>query len=340
MTVQHGAIRRRSGFPYEMPTAPPWNAPTFCEVPTYDNTGAFVHFSVIDMHREIGKDWRGWRFWGSLTPFYQDNDDVENPSIVASEDGYHWVLPNGVKNPVYPEPTLGTGMWNADTDLMYDPDSDHLVLSFQGQREGTLVQDQVFARSPDGIRWPIRASAGGLEGLYAKVASASIYRDADGSWLMYGVYTGGSGALGIRTLMRWRSDHASGPYFGAGEELDISEAQFNLWGGPWHNENMIDLDGIHRMLVWTGWDRQYIYPCSSTDGLSWSVGDVLLRPAQYEPTLAESDPPRWDHVELYRGSFLDLGDRFRVYYAGKSVETDWRLGCVDVPRTVFPAPPA
>lgn len=336
MIVRHGAVRRRSGFPYEMPTAPPWNAPTFCEVPTYDNTGAFVHFSIVDMHREVGHDWHGWRYWGSLTPYFQGNDDVENPSIVVSSDGFHWVVPNGVQNPIYPEPTLGLNMWNADSDIAYDPKSDALVMTFQGEREGLVAQDQVFAISPDGTHWPMRASSGGLETMYQRCASASIFRDTDGTWLMYAVYTGGGGAVGIRTLMRWRSDNPCGPWHSR-EDLVISEEEMNVWGGPWHVEALLDTEGVYRLLVWSGWTRQYVYPCSSTDGLSWSVGDVLLRAGQYEPSLAD-DMDRWDRNELYRGSFLDLGDRFRVYYAGHGPD-DWRLGCVDVPRSVFPNPP-
>lgn len=336
-----GAVKRRSGPPYPMPTAPPWNAPTYCDLPTYDNTGSGLHIAVVDMHNEIGKDWRGWRYWAAFTPYYRQNARLENPSIIVSADGWHWVLPTGLRNPIYPAPPNPIS-WNADTDLAYDPGSDTLVLGYQGWREGLWIsQEQVGARSVDGVRWPPRAWTSGMGEMWAKVASASIVQAADGSWQLYGVYTAGSGSSGIRQMRRWTSGHATGPWLGEGE------ATTGLTGFPldglWHAEVLLD-NGIYRALIWAGWTKGLVFACSSTDGLAWSRSiDPILRPSSDEPSLAGLN--RWDSSETYRGSFTphENGTHYRVWYSGTpggaTSDLSWRIGYTEIPKSAWPLPP-
>ena len=336
-----GAVRRRSGAPHAIPTAAPHNVSTYCDLPTYENTGSGLHFSVVDMHNEVGHDWNGWRYWAAFTPYYQQDSRLENPSIVVSADGWHWVVPRGVVNPIYgppPNPIL----WNADTDLAYDPASDSMVLIFQGQRDGLwLAQDQLVARSQDGVRWPARAWSAGMLPQFSRCASGSLFRDADGSWLMYAVYTGGGGGAGVRQMRRWRSTEATGPWLGEGE-VPSGLTGFPL-DGLWHSEVMRDADGIYRALLWVGWTKGLVYAASSTDGLAWArSADPVLRPSSDEPTLAGLN--RWDSSELYRGSFTDAGSYFRVWYSGtpggKTTATSWRIGYTEIPKSAWPAPPA
>lgn len=334
-----GAVKRRSGAPYPMPTTPPWNVPTYCDVPTYDNTGSSLHFSVIDMHNEIGRDWRGWRYWASTTPYYQQDMRLENPSILTSHDGYHWVVPQGAKNPIYDAPA-NPGLWNADSDIAYDPATDTLVMTWQGQREGLwTAQDQLFARSPDGVRWQPLGSSALLPVEYSRCASASLLRDADGTWLFYAVWTGGGGQAGVRKMMRWRADHPTGPW-GSREEI-TGMAGYPL-DGLWHAEVIRDSDGVFRALLWIGWTKGLIYAASSLDGVAWvSTANPILRPAGDEGLTG-----RWDQTETYRGSFTphENGTHYRVWYSGtpggSTTDTSWRIGYTEIPKTEWPAPPA
>lgn len=333
-----GAVKRRSGAPYAIPTEAPYNAPTFCDVPTYDNTGSSLHFSVIDMHQEIGRDWRGWRFWATMTPYYQQNMRLENPSIIVSHDGYHWVLPNGLKNPIFPAPT-NPAYWNADGDIAYDPSNDTIVLGYQSGEWG----GQCFARSYDGAQWPARAGKSGQASVESSSASQSILRDSDGSWLLYAVYTAGSGESGFRTVMRWRSDHSGGPFLSPGQACTgLNKNTFPL-DGPWHMEVLLD-NGIYRALIWAGWTKGLVFPASSSDGLAWSrSANPILRPSADEPSLAGLS--RWDSSETYRGSFTphENGTHYRVWYSGtpggKTTTTSWRIGYTEIPKSAWPAPP-
>ena len=330
-----GAVKRRSGPPYTMPTTAPYNVPVYCDVPTYDQTGSSLHFSVIDMHSEMGRNWRGWRYWACMTPYFRQNYRLENPSIIVSNDGFHWVLPNGIRNPVFPPPR-NLARWNADGDIAYDPDSDQIVMLFAA---ADLKDGIGFARSRDGVSWP--SAPGPVGNTDHMGGSPSIFRDTDGRWTIYSVWSGGTGSTGIRVMRRHRADHSGGPYSEPG--VDCTGLGGMHADGMWHAEVLVDSSGIYRALVWAGWTSGHVYACSSTDGVAWSrTATPVLRPSGVEPSL--SGLSRWDSSETYRGSFTEASDHWKVWYAGTpggtTTDTSWRIGYTQLPKSVFPAPPA
>lgn len=82
-------------------------------IPTYDGSGQCVHPSV----RYIQGGWAGYEWWMAFTPYPKGDATYENPSLVASHDGIHWIVPAGLTNPIDPTPPHGH---NADTELIYD----------------------------------------------------------------------------------------------------------------------------------------------------------------------------------------------------------------------------
>jgi hypothetical protein len=82
-------------------------------ITTPDGTGRAVHPSVL--YRPGGAAFGGYDWWMGFTPYA--NDTQENPCILASTDGYTWVVPAGISNPLDPDP--GTPQHNSDTELVY-----------------------------------------------------------------------------------------------------------------------------------------------------------------------------------------------------------------------------
>lgn len=52
----------------------------------------------------LNEEWNGHRYWAIYTPNVMNISIYENPSIVASDDGVHWVEPEGLSNPIEPQP--------------------------------------------------------------------------------------------------------------------------------------------------------------------------------------------------------------------------------------------
>lgn len=306
------AVARRRGPGETFPAESPYNVPTYTTTPTPDGSGSVVHPDVIDFRNEpavAGSTWNGWRYWMAVTPYFNTNDDLENPCILVSQDGKTWQVPNGLSNPVYPWP--GGAQYNSDTDIAYNPEADELVLIY---RTGTLAP--VIARSANGVTWPPSASA--ISIAYAgELLSPALVRLGANSWAMYAV------AESPRKVQRWTSTDLStwaGP-------VDVTGIT-GMAATPWHLD-VIRAHGRFWMLVNT-YTPDLLYAASSIDGIAWTLNTAAVM----VPTFA------WDSEWIYRATLQphESGDRFRVWYSARG-SASWRVGYTQIPLTEWPAIP-
>lgn len=314
---------------YVPATSPPYNSPMRLVTPTYDGSGDAIHPSVIDFG-ETG--WNGWRYWMVHTPFHDNDDNLENPSIAVSNNGYYWQLPLGAPDPLYPAPP-GTG-FNSDTHLVYDPDADEIIVLFR-QTLDRSAHTYYIARSGDGVTWPATPTALSLTwvGSDVQAISPSLIRVAAGDWRIFAL------SYVSKALTMWKAPAAEGPWAGPFNTVGVGV------GGPtwnWHLGVHLDDTGVFRALV----DRGPVHegrddgyrPSSSPDGMTWSTTTSDF--------MDVTAPPAWDSGELYRAIAIDdeAGTHFRVWYSAHTTPEEgpnvWGLGYAEVPRTVWPAPPA
>jgi hypothetical protein len=90
------------------------NADQNLNIPTYDGSGQNVHPSLVYFEEPFNS----WKYWMAITPYADSNEDLENPSIVVSNDGNTWQVPEGLTNPIIPHP--GGQEFNSDPTLFYD----------------------------------------------------------------------------------------------------------------------------------------------------------------------------------------------------------------------------
>lgn len=295
--------------PYTIPTSAPWNAPENITIPTYDGSNSLVHPDVVD----FGVRWNGYRFWMAMTPYPNSNDDYENPSVVASNDGWEWVVPAGITNPIYPQPSI---RWNSDTDLSYDSTSDELVLVYRD--ENFIPQ---VARSSDGVTWPTSPTAVTWTSMGSEALSPSLVRESDGTWSMWAL------ALSPRKLWRWSGTAPEGTWAAPTECTGIPDTAWHL--------DVIAYKGVYYALIADGSEGQDpmpIYAATSVDGLAWSRGTAgLISPSG----------SGWDATRLYRATLQphENGTHMRVWYPALGAQT-WRVGLTHVPLAEWPTPPA
>ncbi len=113
-------------------------------IPTYDGSGQANHPGVIDFLTEFGmRSWAGYRYWMSMTPYPQDNDGYENPSILVSNDGVRWTRPKGLRAPLATPSGGFVHLKNhlSDPDLVYDAKANRLVL-FYRENEGSQADSR------------------------------------------------------------------------------------------------------------------------------------------------------------------------------------------------------
>lgn len=325
MTILIAGARRRDHpevphvdtTPYAMPTSAPYNVPSYAITPTYDGTGSAIHPSVLDFKQINGGTWRGWRYWMAVTPFYGSNDQLENPSILVSRDGYTWQEPLAGLNPIYPTPP---GSFNADTEIEYDADTDELVLIYKGP--GPTFNPRT-ARSADGITWPATASEFVWPTVTAEQVSPALIRLGPSSWACW------TNTTGTKSIHRWTTTNPTS----------------GVWSGPtvctgfgarlqstWHHDVVLH-DGIYRMLVSEWGTTRLIFAASSLDGVAWTYDTAA--------SLLVKVPGSWDSGDQYRPTLTphENGTHMRVWYSAVG-SASWRIGYTQIPISAWPAPPA
>jgi len=151
-------------------------------LPSYDLSDQGIHPSVIDFLQDYGIAlFNGYRYWMAYSPYTNQDDLKENPSILASNDKVTWVVPTGLTNPIEPAPTDGT-YW-ADTEIVYDLDNVRLICYYRGFNAGQTEFYTYAQTSLDGSVWSAKQlvlteTEGG--------GSPTIFKEND-LWVMYDV---------------------------------------------------------------------------------------------------------------------------------------------------------
>lgn len=306
--------------PYTLPSEPPYNAPVAAITPTYDGSGQAVHPSVVD----FGTAWHGFRYWCAITPYPGANDRYEDPSVIASHDGYTWQVPAGLTNPLYPAPAAPG--FNSDTHLVYDPAAGELVLYYRETLDASTFTHWVM-RSGDAVTWSARVNINlPTEGV--QILSPALVYVAQGDWRLFGL----TRAPEPRVFQMWTSSSPEGPWSGPYGCVGLRDFTY-----PWHLD-VLYFDG----LFWLTVDRGPYYlaqpdglrAATSRDGITWT--------AAAEDFMEKGGTGAWDEQQLYRASIQphEDGTRHRMWYSATSEDNEWRTGFTAVPRSEWPTPPA
>lgn len=305
--------------PYPMPTAAPYHVP-YAITPTGDGSGSVVHPGVIDMGTN---GWRGWRYWMAVTGYWLTNDQMENPHILASNDGYHWHVPAGLTNPIYPAPPAPR--FNSDTDIAYDATNDRLVMIYR-ELLADGSQQTLIATSSDGTTWPATATPLDWDrvGGTGQHLSPSIVCRGPGDWWLFSI-----GRTDMH-LYYHRATDPTGRWTGP-----VSLGRPNL-GHPqlyaWHLD--VDWDGTAFRAVADLGPRYLGRPDGYRAGTIDADGTTQIWASENFMELRDHG---WDTTELYRATITphEDGTHFRMWYSADGNES-WRLGYTQVPRSLWP----
>ena len=202
----------------------PIGQPVELTIPCYDGENQPVHPSVV----YIPTGFNGYKYWMSFTPYTRGSSAVENPSIVASNDGITWVVPDGLTNPLVQTPSDG---YNRDAELVYIAETSPAKLRiYWGVNSGKGY----YKESTDGITWSDSVE---LNGAPFGSGQSSVIRNGNGKWIAYsqpiGAFYSPSGNLGS-----YISDD--------GQNWDLNEPIVtNLNGKVWHIGSLNDGCGYH-----------------------------------------------------------------------------------------------
>lgn len=290
------------------------NAAAPLVTPTYDGSGQTVEPTVLF----FPDGWRGHHYWMAVSPYPHSNAAYENPSILVSEDGLAWSVPEGLVNPLA-TPDHGA---LADATIVYDGASDELWMYYLEElREGDAgVHWQILRRmtSQDGIHWSKWTQL--LEGTPYPLESPSIVKKG-AEFLMWTVDIAPKGctAQSSRVLERSSPD---GVHWTEPAVSGIEIPGYVVW-----HVNMTQVASTGQLLA---------VVTAFANGLSCHHTELFLARMESDrwvtstkPLLVPEEPPAWDDRCIYRSSLLydEAQQRLRVWYSAQEVRTNaWHLG--------------
>ncbi len=283
-------------------------------VPTYDGSGQAVHPDVFELPGASAS------FLLAMTPYTFTDDYLENPSILASNDGLRFHEEAQGLNPLAPPPPFDH---NDDPDLSLEGGT-YTILYLETLRP--KKQNLVRLRSEDRLSWrrdvllsyslegprpeplivsPAQAKAGARAFLYYVNTSSSPYR------IEY---------LEAETPEAWDKALARLPSF---DRLSFV---------PWHLDIVEGGEYFYMLLTEVfplAAGRSFdLHVARSRDLVNWELGSRVF--AQ-KPFGCRS---------LYRASALGRGGELFVYFSYESGSGQWRIGLVRKSlEALFPSSP-
>jgi hypothetical protein len=256
------------------------------DIPTYDGDPSVGHPSVVF----VPEGWNGYRYWMAFTPF--PDGRRENPSIVVSQDGIRWWVPDGLSNPVVSADEIRRAgyRYNSDPELVLTPAG--RMLLYYRPFSGAGNEAILYKRSQDGVAWSSGQMVLSNQARYpVELLSPAVEVDMDGVLVMWTV----NGLnLGRRVIERRTS--VDGLQWSPPERCAVPRGV-----NPWHLD-VVAASGLYHMLVN---DRSRLFYWTSDDGRTWTgsrrkavsrSGTVHDARGHYRSTFVptRSPSPRWD----------------------------------------------
>lgn len=260
--------------------------------PTYDGSGQGIHPSVV----YFADGWHGYKYWMAMTPYPNGNDEYENPSIIASNDGATFEVPAGLTNPIYPAPPAGH---NNDTELIYDSVADKLrvywldcrrAIECVGFETETWYDHQylMYMETPDGVNWSAAAiSIDWNLAIGDRFILSPAIAKVGNVWKLYYIDASGSRPIFMR-------ESADALTWGAEQAVIMNVTSAVL---PWHLEVKYISELNQYWLVYCMYGTSAdIYFAVGTDGLNFN-----RYPRKF--IAKGNSTAAWD-ATLYRTSFI------------------------------------
>ena len=256
--------------------------------PTYDGSGQLMHPSVW----RFDSAWNGYLYWMVGTPYPASAEAYENPSIIASNDGETWVVPDGLTNPLDTPPVDGH---LADTNIVYDPDADELRVYYLRMDDGANLQTLMLVRSSDGVTWSEPEALNVTCPLDGDVElSPAVVRRSATEW-HYWAYNYRHARATWHVVHRTSTDGLTW-----GESADCT-----LSSGP--SPLQLEVRWIESLNCYLMMVSPNLWLQTSTDGVTWSWPSTSA--------VMYGRAGEWDAM-IYKATVVAEGDLLRFWYTG------------------------
>lgn len=273
------------------------NAINYLHIPTYDDSNQAVHPSVLYFENE----WNEWKYWMAMTPYPFGNSQYEDPSILVSNDGKIWKVPEGLKNPLITPPVHG---YNADPDIVYNSETDELWIYFLRYWSDKKIVKMAMIKSNNGITWSKPDYL--IEWNLNECDNGRSYTivKQDSLWHLW--YQRGKDVPCVEYRRSSNGIKWSEPI-----KVNIVQKGYKIW----------HLDIIYVVEKEEYWMLYCAYPekdnasnttlffAKSKDGLNWIT--------YHKPVLEKGN--KWDNAQIYKATGIYDQKKIKIWYSARGV---------------------
>jgi hypothetical protein len=285
------------------------NAASPLTTPSYDGSGQTVEPSV----HYFATPWNGYKYWMAISGYTNANDLLENPCILASNDGQTWALPTGVtNNPLEPAPATDH---NNDTEIFYNSATDELWIYYLWTNRASNGGDNhnylILLKSGDGFKTYTKTTV-----LTQDLSVSNLYVSPTVDKVGSTYYLWMVDAVTFAVMYATSTDGATWSAFSA---TNIGS------NNAWHHfvRYLPTKSKFLTLIAYPNGSSTYLghlFMALSSDGITWTVPKAVM-------TQGGSGSPNWD-ANIYRSTFFYHSDTdiFEIWYGGNSTGNVWRTG--------------
>lgn len=253
-----------------------------------------VHPSVV--YKAGG--WHGYDRWMAVTPYLNADNDYENPSILASNDGVTWEVPSGITNPIVAKPSdadLAAGAYNSDPHMIFSPDGSKLYLLYRYYGPSEPREHIMLMESGDGVTWTSPVAVYAANSTTRRLVAPSIWWDGS-QYVILACDILQAGNPFVRL-----ANGGADPYKGWPDAPTNIKLAHPIAGGTWwHGFFILQGNDVAGLIQDGSAGGGNLYLAHSIDdGMTFSVAPFDLS------------------GNFYRSSFVDLGGGRSEVYLGK-----------------------
>lgn len=299
--------------------------------------------------------WNGYKYWMAYTPNKPGSSYFENPCIAASNDGVNWEFP--AQNPVQPRydsEIENQNEHNCDTDIVYDPVNDRLIMFWEWAQDeavnGKTHRSEIRYRvSYDGVHWGIEDENGNLqtgptdhgcaiasEGeRYSDLSPTVVYDKTEKIYKMWANDAGDVGYENKQNNKVWYRTSRDGISNWSDKTyvenfLGVNEDGLQMY--PWHQ----DIQWVEEFQEY--WALQQAFPAGSGPDnsslrFSKSKDGIHWEPVSEKALITVGAPGTWDAGQIYRSTFwyepggAKGNGTFHIWYAALAEgQSHWDIG--------------
>lgn len=293
--------KRKSLWEYYRKNCPYKNAKENIFTPTPEKMNQANHPDMV----YFSNAFNGYKFWMACTPYPNSNQRYENPNVLVSNDGVHFIVPKNEKEPVINPPSdVNSGGHLSDTDMYYY--NKRFVLHVVYNKKGVLGPSRFYrTTSNDGIHWDKPELT--YKCIQTKEGYSPAYIQNGNNIKMW--YVGGEGNLDFtqsndneRTWSR------------------VIRCKINMdqWK-PWHVEVIKTEKGYEGLVCARNrmMNTRALFYIFSKNGVKWACSKFpILFPSK----------KGWDDVDIYRSTMLKDNGVYRIWYSARGKWQKWHIG--------------